>query len=101
MQECKNFRILTLYNLKDIKNLNIYNFVNTRRVLINQYPDCFIGAINTKKNIIWKGRNMFEAPSYQECHNQLFVLQSFYDLSQDHYIKCIKNSIEVLDKMEK
>lgn len=101
MQDCKNFRILTLYNLKDIENLNIYNFVNTGRVLINQDPDYFIGAINTKKNIIWKGRNMFEAPSYQECRNQLFVLQSFYDLSQDHYIKSIKNSIEVLDKMEK
>lgn len=101
MQDCKNFRILTLYNLKDIENLNIYNFVNTGRVLINQDPDYFIGAINTKKNIIWKGRNMFEAPSYQECRNQLFVLQSFYDLSQDYYIKSIKNSIEVLDKMEK
>lgn len=101
MQDCKNFRILTLYNLKDIENLNIYNFVNTGRVLINQDPDYFISAINTKKNIIWKGGNIFEAPSYQECRSQLFVLQSFYDLSQDHSIKSIRNSIEVLDKMEK
>lgn len=100
MQDCKNFRILTLYNLKDIENLNIYNFVNTGRVLINQAPDCFIGAINTKKDVIWK-EGKFHAPSYQECRNQLFVLQSFYDLSQDHFIKRIKNSIEVLDKMEK
>lgn len=101
MQDCKNFRILTLYNLKDIENLNIYNFVNTGKVLINQDPDYFIDAINTKKEIIYKGGGVYETPSYEECRNQLFLLQSFYDLSQDHCIENIKNSIEVLDKMEK
>lgn len=100
MQDCKNFRLLTLNRLKKLKNLNIYNFINTGKVIIDKKPEYYVNAINSDKAIIWEKANKYIVPEYRHKRNELFTLMGFFDLSQSDYVKLVQNEIKILEKIQ-
>lgn len=100
MQECKNFRIITLSNLKQLKNLNILNLINTGKILVTQEANYYINAIKTNKNIIWVKGYEYKKPENSEYKKQLFILMNFYDLSQKDSANMIQNEIDLINKAE-
>lgn len=101
MQDCKNFRILTLTGLEELENLNILNFVNTGRVIINDPPVSFMNAIKSQRKIYWIRGSLYEIPEYEQIRNELYALLSFFDASQHNYLKEIQTEINMLEKIER
>lgn len=100
MQDCKNFRVLTLYKLLHLENWNIYNFVNTGRVQINSDPAYYMAAIESAKPVIWKRGSEYGIPESSHHKNELFALIGFFDLSQSECVRAVRNEISVIEKLE-
>lgn len=100
MQDCKNFKILTLSKLTNLKHLNIYKFVNVGKVIFDQELTYYINAINSNEKIIRVNGFKYKTPDNLERKSELFSFMDFLNLNQSSYIKEIKNEIEILDKMD-
>ena len=101
IQNCANFKIINLFGLKNLYNLNIYNFTNIGKVLINQEPDFFAVPIQSDKEILWVSGSTYKAPTQEEYKNQFFTLKDFYDGNrQVKYIRFMDEKITRLEKLQ-
>ena len=96
MQDCKNFKVLSFRNLDGMKNFNIYNFVNTGKVIINQNPKIYIKAIQSDKKIIWMKGKEYKVASKEEYLNQYYSLYEFYGIEHQRYKELVMDEVKLL-----
>jgi hypothetical protein len=103
MQKCSNFGTISLGVIKELRDLNIVDFVNNGRVLLGSNPQIFIDAIKTNAEIVWEKGNKFRAASYIEKNAGIHDIGSFYIPSQltkterlcfGTFVRKLKNSME-------
>lgn len=97
LQECRNFRILSLQNIMQLENLNILNFINTGKLIINNDSSIYIRAIKTSNSIVRDRKGIINAPSLDEIRLELFTLLTYTDISQSDFISKVKNEIKQVE----
>lgn len=100
-QNCRNFKIINLTNIKSLKNFNICDMTNTGRVLFNENISCFTNAINTTEQIYWVRANEYKTPTHEEYKRQLFTMLDFFGTSQLEQKATVQQEIDILIKKEK
>lgn len=97
-QSCRNFKVLSLNKVRGLKKLNVCNLINTGKILVSADTDYYVNAIKSTEEIIWERGTTYRSPTNEDYRNQLYLLMSFYDLSQLELTKDIEKEINIIKK---
>ena len=100
LQECRNFKILNLINLKGLKHLNICGLLNTGKILLGDDIDYYLNALKTNKDIFWVRADERRQITLQEFKNQLFTMLEFFAANQSKQTEAVRHEIKVIEREE-
>ena len=100
LQECKNFRIINLANLKGLKHLNIHGLLNTGKIILGDNINYYISALKTSKDIFWARADEYRSITLPEIKSQLFTIIDFLSASQSGQLEVVRHEIKVIEREE-
>lgn len=100
LQECRNFRIMNLVDLKGLKQLNICGLLNTGKIILGDNIDYYLGALKTSKDIFWVRADEYRPLTLSELKSQLFTIADFFTASQSSQIETVRHEIKVIEREE-
>lgn len=100
IQGCRNFRIMNMVSLQGLKHLNIYDLINTGRIILDDNIEYYLNALKTSKNIFWVHADEYRPITLLELKSELYVIKDFLNGSQSREVDMICNEIKVIEKEE-
>lgn len=97
-QNCRNFRIVNLANLKGLKHLNIHALENTGRIIFGDNIDYYLSALRSSKKIFWVRSNEYRQIALSEFKDQLVKLVDFLAASQQRQSEIVLQKIEAIER---
>jgi len=100
IQDCRNFRIMNLTNLKGLKHLNIHALLNTGKIILGDDVSYYLNSVKTQKDVYWLGSDEYRKPNISEIKDQLFTIVDCFATNQSKQIELVRHEIKIIEREE-